>query len=264
MDVLYRSDFVSFETYRLFVVEHVPASARGRIVLCAPFLEEKQFCRRYLRHLAESLAQMGWHVTRFDSIGEGDSDGELSDISLDDILRCLHSLSSPKKNAEPLVLLGLRWGGTLALLSQSIAADAVIAIEPLIRGEDYVQQLLRQNLVTQMSTWGAVRENREALLQGVANGESVNVQGFELGPRLVEQMRHVVLPDAEPSARVALIKLGNEEDPAPMPWQPHLDRWGATYTSVEGLPFWYEPKYYDAQKNVLTQSVQLQLAEWFQ
>lgn len=264
-DAAYRSDFLQAGEHRLFVSEYVPTSPCGRVILCAPFLEEKQFCRRYFRHLARLLAQMGWHVVRFDSVGEGDSEGELEDVSVDDVLRCVEALATtmPLSDGQPLVLIGLRWGGTLALLSSNVNADAVIAIEPLLRGEDYLQQLLRQNLVTQMATWGAVRQSREMLLQGAQTGKSINVQGYELGPHFINQMREVVLPEYAPAARVAVIKLGAMDEPPAAALQQHLERWQATYTSVEGLPFWYEPKYHDVQKVALTQSVQLQLAEWF-
>lgn len=263
-EAAYRSDFFQAGEHRLFVSEYVPDSPRGRVILCAPFLEEKQFCRRYFRHLALLLAQMNWHVIRFDSVGEGDSEGELEDVSVDDALRCIEALATTSmSNGQPLVLIGLRWGATLALLSGNVKADAVIAIEPLLRGEDYLQQLLRQNLVTQMSTWGAVRQSREVLLQGAKSGQSINVQGYELGPHFVQQMREVVLPESAPAARVAVIKLGALEEPPAAVLDQHLERWQATYIPVEGLPFWYEPKFHDVQKVALTQSVQLQLAEWF-
>lgn len=260
----YRSDFFQAGEYRLFVSEYVPTSARGCVILCAPFLEEKQFCRRYLRHLALQLAQTDWHVIRFDSVGEGDSEGELEDTGIDDALRCIEALATtmPSQDGLPLVLIGLRWGATLALLSKNVNADGVIAIEPLLRGEVYLQQLLRQNLVTQMATWGAVRQSREVLLQEAAKGKSINVQGYELGSRLIEQMRHADLPESAPAPRVAVIKLGALDEP-PAAWHLHIDRWSATYTTVDSLPFWYEPRYYDVQKIALTQRVQLQLAEWF-
>lgn len=265
MASVYRSDFFQAGEYRLFVSEHVPKSPRGRVILCAPFLEEKQFCRRYFRHLAQLLAQMDWHVIRFDSVGEGDSEGELQDASIEDALRCIESIAATteKQDGLPLVLIGLRWGGTLALLSGSVNADAVIAIEPLRRGEEYLQQLLRQNLVTQMATWGAVRQSREVLLKEAAQGKSINIQGYELGSCLIEQMRQVDLPESAPAPRVAVIKLGALDEPPIAAWHQHLDRWGASYTPVDGLPFWYEPKHHDVQKIALTQSVQLQLSEWF-
>src|SRR5690606_39670222 len=76
----YHSAFWPVENHRLFVMEQVPVTARGAVLMCAPFLEERLFCRRVLRNLALSLADAGWHVLRFDSAGEGDSEGELFDV----------------------------------------------------------------------------------------------------------------------------------------------------------------------------------------
>lgn len=262
---LYRSDFFNAREHRLFVSEFVPESPRGHVLLCSPFLEEKQFCRRYLRVLAQRLSEGGWHVTRFDSVGEGDSEGDLDSIGVDHALRCIEDIVTtvPRSGGLPLVLIGLRWGGTLALLSQQVKPDAVIAIEPLLRGEDYLQQLLRQNLVTQMATWGTVRQSRDTLLQEAAKGSCVNVQGYQLGSLLIDQMRRVEMPERAPASRIAVIKLGEIDEPPVAAWQQHIGRWQATYTPVDCRPFWYEPKHYDVQKAELTKCVQLQLAEWF-
>ena len=261
----YHSDFVRIGEHRLFVVEHRPVNPRGALLVCAPFLEERLFCRRFLRHLAAQLAAAGWLVMRFDGYGEGDSEGELSNADLAMTLADIRALAKKMREQVegPLVLMGVRWGANQAFSAQVEDVDALIAIEPLSSGEEYVQQLLRQNLTTQMVAWGEVRENREALLARAEAGEPVNVQGFEVGPALVQQMRALVPPDQAPAARVSLLRLGMSDAPVSPRWRQLVDHWRASYQHINERPFWFEPRHYDPAVPALTQAVSNRLLEWF-
>lgn len=259
----YQSAFWPVENHRLFVMEQVPVTTRGAVLLCAPFLEERLFCRRVLRNLAHSLADAGWHVLRFDSAGEGDSDGDLLDVGAYTTQRHIGVLAGMlrEKVDGPLVLVGLRWGANQALALNSIA-DAVVAIEPLASGEDYLQQLLRQNLTTQMACHGAVRMNREALLAASAAGESVNVQGYELGPSMVAEMRQFELPETLAVTRAALLRCAGSGTLSPV-WQQCLTRWPARHLPLDTRPFWFEPRLHDPLQVSLNTAVMDCLAEWF-
>ncbi|MDF1781900.1 MAG: hypothetical protein P1U67_11425 [Alcanivoracaceae bacterium] len=261
----YHSHFVDIGTHRLFVAEHSPECPRGAVLLCSPFLEEKLFCRRILKNLAESLSEQGWLVIRFDGYGEGDSEGELSNADLvtsaSDCASLIHLLR--ERVDGPIVVVGMRWGANIALFSNIENVDAVMAVDPLSSGEEYVQQLLRQNLTTQMATWGGVRENREALLAASEQGRCINIQGFDLGPKLISQMRKVVLPSSVSAKKVSIIRTGLKDSELPPFWQEHVDKLGATYRLAEGRPYWFEPKIYDPTQFALTSVVSEQFIEWF-
>lgn len=259
----YHSAFWPVENHRLFVMEQVPVSARGAVLICAPFLEERLFCRRVLRNLALSLADAGWHVLRFDSAGEGDSDGELLDVgalTTQQHIRVLAGMLRDKVSG-PLVLVGLRWGANQALALSDVA-DALVAIEPLASGEDYLQQLLRQNLTTQMACHGAVRMNRDALLAASAAGEPVNVQGYELGPSMVSEMRQVGLPETLAVPHSALLRCAGNGTVPPV-WQQYPARWQARYVALDARPFWFEPRLHDPLQPQLNKAVTDCLVEWF-
>lgn len=259
----YHSAFWRVENHRLFVMEQVPVSARGAVLVCAPFLEERLFCRRVLRNLTLSLADVGWHVLRFDSAGEGDSEGELLDVGVLTTQRHISLLGEMLRNKVngPLVLVGLRWGANQALALNDIA-DALIAIEPLASGEDYLQQLLRQNLTTQMACHGAVRMNREALLAASAAGDAVNVQGYDLGPSMVSEMRGLGLPEGLSASHAALLRCAGNGTLPPV-WQQYLSRWQARHVPLDTRPFWFEPRLHDPLQPQLNSAVMDCLAEWF-
>lgn len=265
MQAGYCSTFRTLAGYNAFTAEHVPHRARGAVLMCAPFLEERLFCRPVLRNLADALMDMGWHAMRMDPPGEGDSEGELSEVGLDDALAQIQQAATllRERVSGPLVLVGLRWGASLALASAvRTGADRVIAVEPLLSGEDYLQQLLRQNLTTQMATWGRVRENRETLLSQSSRGEAINVQGFELGPRLIRDMRNFQVRQDGAVPRALLIRCAPAMEPPPQ-WQAWLSDDQVEFAAVEVRPFWFEPKHYDPFQAPLRDMILTRMREWY-
>ena len=233
--------------------------------MCSPFLEEKLFCRRILKSLAELLCHQDWLVVRFDGYGEGDSEGELSNADLEtSVADCASLVSLLRERVDgPVVMLGMRWGANISLLQTIENIDAVVAIDPLLSGEEYVQQLLRQNLTTQMATWGGVRENREALLAASQQGRCINVQGFELGPQLIADIRKVVIPRSVKTKKIGVIRTAMKGAELPQVWQEHVSRLGATYRQVDARPYWFEPKIYDPTLFALASVVSQQFTAWF-
>ncbi len=250
------SAFRKLGDHRLFVVEHVPQQRRGTVLLVSPFLEEMVFCRRLLRNLAIQLADQGWQVLRFDGYGEGDSEGELANADVAGALADIAALGqSLRQEADgPVLVIGWRWGANLAI-SAAADFDAVIAVEPLESGEEYVQQMLRQNLTSQMAAWGKVRLNREQLLQQSEQQKSINVQGFELGPGLISQMRNWTWPQ-QLSAPLAIIR---SQMPAVAAvserWKHRARALGATLTELDNRPYWFEPRFHQPDLPIVLDAV---------
>lgn len=265
MQAGYCSTFRALAGYNAFTAEHVPHRAQGAVLICAPFLEERLFCRPVLRNLADALMDAGWHTMRMDPPGEGDSEGDLCEVGLDDALAQIQQAATllRERVKGPLVLVGLRWGASLALASaRGTEAERVIAVEPLLSGEDYLQQLLRQNLTTQMATWGRVRENREALLDQSKRGEVVNVQGFELGPRLIRDMRKFRVRQADDAARALLVRCAPDGSPPPS-WQAWLGHDQVEFAAVPVRPFWFDPRHYDPFQAPLRDMILTRMQEWY-
>jgi alpha-beta hydrolase superfamily lysophospholipase len=115
------------------------------VVIVPPVGYEYWTSHRTLRTLAEELAAQGCRVLRFDFDGTGDSAGDQWDP---DRLQSWRNGVGVAAGAlrdlglSSLVVIGLRMGGTLALLEGSaVAADAVVAWSPVVRGRRYVREL---------------------------------------------------------------------------------------------------------------------------
>jgi pimeloyl-ACP methyl ester carboxylesterase len=122
--------------------------ARGAaVLLCNPLGEEAVRAHRSYRVLATQLAQLGYDVLRFDYGNTGDSMGESEGASVDgwltDIERASAQLRSAT-NGRPLVVVGLRFGATLAALAaarRNLKLRHLALWDPVIDGTAYLRAL---------------------------------------------------------------------------------------------------------------------------
>jgi alpha-beta hydrolase superfamily lysophospholipase len=127
---------------RVFAFMHSAAQpARGTIVLCHAFAEEKLWSHRVYVTFAREAAQAGFNVARFDMRGEGDSalDFEQSTIEtrITDTLRVINAAQG-RWSADEVVLVGHRLGGSIAVVAQTHARSvrAVAVWDPILDGQD--------------------------------------------------------------------------------------------------------------------------------
>ena len=122
------------------------------VVLCAAFGHENMIAHVGWRKLAEELASRGHHVLRFDYLGTGDSLGVEDDpCQLDSwkesIICATHHLIRVS-GSKQIILIGLRLGGTLALLVSKDLPEVKgvgCLASPLV-GRTYIRELrLRAN-----------------------------------------------------------------------------------------------------------------------
>lgn len=212
---------------RLFGVLHEPADpdVETGFVFCHPFAEEKLWTHRVYVTFARSLAAKGIAVLRFDHFGHGDSDGEHPNLSMATMNSDIHTACAELRSRHPslarLVLLGLRLGASNAIRAAAACrADAVVAWEPIIDGPHYAQELLRINVAGQMAAFGEVRHNRETLVNRLNEGQTVNVDGYEISNELHDQLGEMNLltptkdADITPSLIVNVRKSGDSPAPA--------------------------------------------------
>jgi exosortase A-associated hydrolase 2 len=181
--------------YRLFGVIHDPdVKPNGHgFVFCHPFAEEKLWAHRVFVNFARTLAQKGYFVLRFDYMGNGDSEGDFSDSSVETYLTDINTAVAWIKTNRPIEagtgLLGLRFGASLA----SIAAEKDINLahlvlwEPIVDGARYMKDMLRINISTQSAVYREVRYNTEALVEQMKSGKTVNIDGYEMNRAMYEQ-----------------------------------------------------------------------------
>ncbi|WP_423394633.1 serine aminopeptidase domain-containing protein [Burkholderia sp. LMG 21824] len=170
------------------------------IVICEPLGHEALWLHKFVRSLAEHLADRGFPVLRFHYPASGDSLGDEQDperfecmlASIRQAVRTLHERVAP----DSLTLVGVRAGATLALL----AADRMpgltrfVAVAPVVRGRSYVREL---SLVAQRWLDNVPPTVRDA----VRHERPFNVLGHAYPDDLVGALRRIDLCDAVANMR---------------------------------------------------------------
>ncbi|HEU0224615.1 MAG TPA: alpha/beta fold hydrolase [Steroidobacteraceae bacterium] len=234
---------------RLFAFLHLPdGKPRAAALLCAPLAEEKLWSHRVFVSFARELAGRGWAVLRFDFRGEGDSDRrfEESDLGtrLEDTAAAIDELKR-RAGLSKVALLGLRLGAMIAAAAAAQRDDVerLVLWDPVVDGADYMQSVLRMNLMAQMAIHRKVVEDRDALVARLQRGEGVNVEGYELRLPLFEQVSGLKLGDLLAASGVSCQLVSISQKPAPvrdelMALSSQLPR--LALDSVAEEPFWRE------------------------
>lgn len=194
--------FLPLGDERLFAFVHQPPGpVRGGAVLCAPLAEEKLWSHRVFVSFARELAARGFAVLRFDFRGEGDSDRAFEDSDLDtrlaDTAAAIDELKRRTHGLGKVTLVGLRLGATIAAAAAAGRddVDRLVLWDPVVDGADYMQSVLRSNLMAQMAIHRKVVEDRDALVARLERGETVNVEGYAFALPLFRGVSGLRLPE---------------------------------------------------------------------
>lgn len=220
------------------------------MVFCAALFEEKLWSHRVLVNFARYLAQRGVSVLRFDYFGDGESEGRFDEASVSsrvsDIADAV-SFCRDRTQVDRVYLLGLCYGATLAIraaLQQNIG-DGVIAWSPVMNGERYAGELLRAHLSTQMIVHRKVLKDREALTREILSGQTVNIEGYEVGRALYSEMLELdplaLLGHARRRALVVQISPSENVDSQYAPLGA-LRNPAVEFRRVKELKFWMQQK----------------------
>lgn len=181
---------------RMFGVYHQAQASTSKpaVVLCNAFGQEAIRAHRFNRTLAERLAKAGHAVLRFDYFGTGDSMGDDLDFSLGGAcqdLQTAHDELRRRSNAQQLVWIGMRLGGTIALQAADSAPaelSKLIVWDPIIDGGAYLEYLRERHLDSLENEYSLpLKPNpRElALDNGYLRDEAI---GFALSPELRREL----------------------------------------------------------------------------
>lgn len=130
----------------LFGMYHAPSvPARRAMLMCPPLGQDLIRCHRIYRQLAQSLADEGMAVLRFDYHGTGDSAGSSAEVDWE---RCVRDATTAaaelrrRSGVDRVVAFGARLGGSVALAAAEQARlSEVIAWDPVLDGGQYVAEL---------------------------------------------------------------------------------------------------------------------------
>lgn len=234
----------------LHAVAHYPVgTATGEVfVFCHPLAEEKLWTHRVFVGYARQLAATGAAVLRVDLRGNGDSDGDFSQMSVTTgvaDIRAAIDHARTRWSAARVHLLGLRFGATLAAVvaEQSTDVERLVLWAPITDGERYVQELLRTNLATQTAVYREVRYDRTELVEQMRQGATVNVDGYAMAYPLYEESTRLKLA-ASPKTHAGPCLIV-QIDRQPGRPAPDLTQLAATYSQAtlafaQEEPFWKE------------------------
>lgn len=238
------------EAFALFAVAHEPAGARSGdvFVFVHPLAEEKLWTHRVFVAYARELTARGHAVMRFDLLGNGDSDGDFSECSVESAMadvRCAVAEAKRRWSSPRVHLLGLRFGATLAALTaeQQDDIESLILWAPIVDGERYMQELLRTNLATQTAVYKEVRFDRVELVNQMREGATVNVDGYAMAYPMYAQAAAIKLSgSAKQHQGPCLIAQVARQPGRPSDELAHLATTysNATLTSATEDPFWRE------------------------
>ena len=249
----------------LFGVLHEADAPSNRpvVVICPPFVEEKLWAHRVLVSAARTFAAQGYSVLRFDYGGTGDSDGELAEATLettlDDVRRAV-AQAREMTGRDTVALVGVRFGAAFAALVAEDAPEVshLSLWAPILEGGRYMQEMLRVNLSTQLAAYKAVRQDRAALIALMSQGETVNVDGYELSYAMYTQCSSVTFgAGARAFGGRCLVAQVDVSDAAPVSRE--LEALRSTYRNAQFVrvaedPFWKEVPVFCGRADRLTQA----------
>ncbi len=235
---------------RIFGILHhaaVPADPPTAVVVCAPLFEEKLHAHRVLVQFARRAAAEGRHVLRFDYYGDGDSEGAFEDATLSSRLADIETAVDEARlvfGVRRVVLVGLRLGATLASAALPVLGRDTTAVlwAPVLDAGEYVYDLLRANLSTQLVTHKKILFSRGELVQQLEAGRSVNVDGYEVSGELFREAQALRLDPAtwpEPGKVLVVHVAPDAQPPAEFDM---LERAGARCVGVDEMKFWAAQK----------------------
>ena len=243
------------DAFNLFAIAHDPVGGTSgdAFVFVHPLAEEKLWAHRVFVVYARQLASSGHAVLRFDCLGNGDSDGDFSQCSVETAIADVRAaVEEVKRRWTParLHLLGLRFGATIAALAaeRSTDIDRLILWAPVVDGERYMQELLRTNLATQTAVYKEVRYDRVELVGQMRDGATVNVDGYAMAyPMYAEAatIKLITSPKQHPGPCV-IVNVDRQPNKPANEMQQLADTYrNATLEFAQEEPFWREiPKSY--------------------
>lgn len=225
----------------------VQVSRRGAVVYIHPFAEEMNKSRRMAAVQAKAMAAAGYSVLQIDLHGCGDSSGDFCDATwkswVDDVTMACDWLH--ERCDSELWLWGLRTGCLLACEAASrIGTPSQLLLwQPVVSGKQFLQQFLRLKIAGEM-LGGDSKGLMDRLREQLAQGESVEIAGYQLSSDLAAGLEKAELALPERTKRIEWFELSGKPDGGLSPSaRMRIDSWKsaggkARGTPVNGPAFW--------------------------
>ena len=177
-----------------------PHGAKRCVLFVPPFGEEMNKCRRQVTETAERLVAVGYATLIVDLFGTGDSEGEFADASTEAWQSDIGAaLAWARADGLPVAaVVATRLGCALAadyLAKAGERLQASVFWQPVSSGRQFMTQFLRLRVAASLMD-GETKESVETLRNRLQEGETLEVAGYAVSPRLVEGVERLDLAAA--------------------------------------------------------------------
>jgi len=220
-------------------------NANNNFIYCPPIFDERKCAHRFAYKLAENFISAGLNLDRHDYTGTAEAVGEFEDITITSIKNDIEKFISN----EPATIIALRAGASFALeysLIRPEQINALILIEPVILGSEYLDHLIRKQHLKDLMTKTSPTNDKGFL----------NIEGYKTSKIFIDQLKNIDLLESaqklSPKIPVMIIKIKNSSN-----INPHISRFARTLAgkqeniSIEkfNMPcFWERIPIYDYSK----------------
>ena len=248
----------------LYAVECAPQAATSRppVVIASPDGEEHAWAARALVTVSRAIAHHGSPVYRFDYLGQGESDGVFEATTwpsrmadLDAAVELAH-----RRTGQMPIVLGVRLGATLALaaVKRGTPLGGLVVWEPVVDAAQYVHQLLRVNVSTQMVALGRIERDRSDLIADARRGGIVSVNGFGLSGPFIDALLALDLDSKIGQLNIPTLWLSTTPADQTVTSNPSV-----VAKRVSTYPFWKEPKVHrSAAPSFLSETLEWLDTDW--
>lgn len=183
-----------FDNDRLFGIYSASSDANAEtvVVVCPPLFDEYRRTYRALSELSVAIAESGLHAFRFDYYGTAESQGLLRDATTEqwvsDIGKAIDEAKAVS-GASRVVLLGVRFGATLAAQVHDQSVSTLLLWDPVLSGERYQNWLDEIDRILFQRHQSAAQDNNIPF-------EDIDYRNFDLPDSLISGMRELEIPSS--------------------------------------------------------------------
>ena len=183
--------FLPLNGDEIFTVYYPADKGNKQFILHIPAFAEEMNCARHIvSQQCRAFAELGYSVLQIDLFATGDSSGDFSEATW---LNWKQSVGAAclwlaEQGAESVIFWGLRVGALLAMdciSTVNLKVDKLILWQPVLSGEQFVQQFLRLKTAGAMLDVNALPVKVTELKQQLLSGQFVEVSGYLLNPALM-------------------------------------------------------------------------------
>jgi exosortase A-associated hydrolase 2 len=184
----------------LFVSRRPLRDDLGCVLLVPPFGEEMNKTRPMYADLGRRLSERGFGSLLPDLFGTGDSEGEFRDADWNDWVENVAMVCrwASSQNWSLRGVVATRLGCALvasALRALNLCVERTVFWQPVGDGARFLKQFLRLRVAASMME-NDTAESTTGLRSRLRAGEYLEVAGYELAPRLADQLESVRLVDS--------------------------------------------------------------------